>query len=182
MLRPRSLQHHYKEESRRLILKSTLDDVLNYQNEDVVARFAEDHGFPEADSQEIFHEMKRWLWLCAKRKAVVESGEGEFFAVPLFNEARAIDMMWHTFLLYTEDYARFCDHYFGFFLHHQPRSRAERKAWQEKIVADPATTRAERRQSLQQVYGYLYDELGPEILQKWCEEFPRRFQFGSPAK
>lgn len=150
--------------------------MLAYENPDVVSRFTEDHGLSESDAREIFYELKRWLWLCAKRKIDLEQGRGEPFQIPLFNEANAIDKMWHTFLLFTEPYANFCEQYFGFFIHHNPRPMAERKAWQRKIQADRAGAEKERRESLQKVYEYLYDELGPEILVKWCEEFPRRFK------
>lgn len=152
-----------------------LDRVLAYENEDVVHRFAEDHSLPFADAQEIFLETKRWLWLCAKQNKATQS-----FDLPLFNEAFAIDMMWHTFLLFTEDYADFCQSHFGFFLHHRPKSRQKRLEWQAKIASDPNQAWAERRESLEQVYGYLYDELGPEILLKWCEEFPARFKTLAP--
>ncbi len=152
-----------------------LEKILSYQNDDVVARFAEDHGVSLSDSQEIFLEMKRWLWLCAKRKVALENG-AEFFQVPLFNEAYAIDLMWHTFLLYTRDYADFCETHFGFFVHHQPRSQAERNLWQEKIRTNADAAWEERRRDLKKVYSYLYDELGGEILVKWCEEFPVRFK------
>ncbi len=154
-----------------------LEDVLSYKNEDVVARFAQEYKISEEDSEDVFREMLRWLWICAKRKHAVESGEAEHLAVPLFNEARVIDMMWHTFLLYTQAYADFCDHYFGFFIHHQPKSRAERKAWQHVIATDPERARREREAHLKQVYEYLYEELGEATLIKWCEELPARFQF-----
>ncbi len=154
----------------------SLQDVLSYKNDDVVLRFAEDFKLSEEDASEIFLETKRWLWICAKRKVLLENGQGEFFQVPLFNEANAIDLMWHTFLLYTQDYQNFCQRYFGFFIHHQPRGHLERKAWQEKIHSDPEGAWNERRQDLRKVYEYLYDELGPEILVKWCEEFPARFK------
>lgn len=153
----------------------SLESVLAYENADVVARFAEDNSLSLADSAEIFTETKRWLWLCAKRKLAVERGEADFLRIPLFNEAFVIDSMWHTFLLYTEDYTAFCDTYFGFFLHHQPRSLAERKAWQARIASDPEGAKRERAADLEKVYGYLYDELGPETLTKWCEEFPAKF-------
>src|SRR5256885_1327174 len=115
---------------------SPLRDVLAYENENVVSRFAEDFSVSFPDAQEIFLETKRWLWLCAKRKQSVDSG-GAHFSLPLFNEAFAIDMMWHTFLLFTADYAAFCERYFGFFVHHAPKPRAERDAWTARILADP---------------------------------------------
>lgn len=154
-----------------------LGEVLQYQNEDVVVRFSQDYQVAIEDSYEIFHEMKRWLWFSAKRTIAVDSGNSEHVAVPLFNEARAVDLMWHTFLLYSRDYMDFCDRYLGFYLHHQPRAHSERKMWLERIASDPHAADQERKESLRKVYELIYDELGEDVLLKWCEEFPNRFKF-----
>ncbi len=151
---------------------AALDVVLAYKNDDVVSRFADDHNVTLADAAEIFTETKRWLWITAKGRA----SESEFVAVPLFNEAYAIDMMWHTFILFTQDYADFCARFFGAFIHHQPKSQAETLKWRARIESDPEGAKLEREQNLRKVYEYLYDEVGPEILVKWCEDFPARFK------
>ena len=38
--------------------------------------------------------------------------------------SRDVDEVWHTFILFTSDYAAFCEEVFGSFLHHQPASRS----------------------------------------------------------
>ena len=149
-----------------------LEEILAYRNDDVVARFARDYEVSLEDALEIFTEMKRWLFITARRR----ESNSEMAAVPLFNEAYAIDMMWHTFILFTQDYAGFCDKYFGTFIHHQPKTLKDTHEWQERIKADPEGARRDRENSLRQVYEYLYDEIGPEILTKWCEDFPNRFK------
>lgn len=154
-----------------------LEEILAYQNEDVVARFAIDYRVSREDALEIFMEMKRWLFITARRRGANQ----EMAAVPLFNEAYAIDMMWHTFILFTQDYADFCDKYFGTFIHHQPKTLKDTREWQERIKADPEGARRDREKNLRQVYEYLYDEIGPEILMKWCEDFPNRFKHLSAA-
>lgn len=158
-----------------MLPEPSLERVLRYQNEDVVSRFAEDHELSLPEAEEIFTETKRWLWLCAKRKRAVDNGEALALRIPLFNEAYAIDQMWHTFLLFSEDYAAFCADHFGFFVHHHPKRRAERLAWQARIAHDPAGATKERRESLRAIYEHLFDELGEEVLLRWCEEFPARF-------
>ena len=159
------------------MIKSSLETVLTYQNEDVVDRFVETYKVSPDEAEEIFIEMKRWLWLCAKRKSEVQTDNSGMLQVPLFNEALAVDLMWHTFLLYTEEYAHFCDHYFGFFIHHKPRSVQDKRQWRERMKIDPVKAQQEKEENLRRAYNYIYDELGPEILTKWCEEFPARFQF-----
>ncbi len=84
-------------------------------------------------------------------------------------------MMWHHFLLFTQDYQDFCEEHFGFFIHHNPRPSKERAAWKKLIATDRTKAEKERRRDLEKVYSYLYDELGEEILIKWCEEYPVKF-------
>jgi|GEM_PF-2999871 len=33
---------------------------------------------------------------------------------------RDVDAIWHAHILFTEDYMKFCDQYFGYYLHHRP--------------------------------------------------------------
>lgn len=37
-----------------------------------------------------------------------------------------VDKFWHAHILFTRKYARDCQDYFGFFLHHNPRSEEDR--------------------------------------------------------
>lgn len=147
---------------------SSLEDTLRYENAEVVHRFSQDHRISIEDSEEIFLETKRWLWLCATNPDV---------HLPLFSEARAIDEMWHTFLLFTRDYAAFCETHFGKFVHHHPRTKKEKDAWDARVAADRAGAIAERKEKLRAAYEIVADVLGTDVLQKWCEEFPARFSF-----
>jgi len=150
-----------------------LDEVLRYENDEVVHRFTADHGIEKADAEEIFLETKRWLWLCASEMASAENGIGE--RIPLLSEARVIDLMWHTFLLFTRDYADFCQKYFGFYVHHHPRTHVEKMAWERRVAEDRDAALAERRAMLRKAYVAVCDRLGERTLQKWCEDFPMRF-------
>lgn len=49
---------------------------------------------------------------------------------------KEIDIVWHTFLLFTAEYADFCDRYVGRFVHHEPvtsRSRGNSVGEQDLI-------------------------------------------------
>ena len=146
-----------------------LEEVLRYQNDEVVYRFSVDHDVALADAEEIFLETKRWLWLCAAEPTA---------KIPLLSEARAIDEMWHTFLLFTDDYARFCETHFGFFVHHFPRTRAEKESWEKEVAEDGDAALVKRRAHLRTAYEIICDRLGTATLKKWCEEFPARFNLG----
>jgi hypothetical protein len=84
--------------------------------EEVLERYARKEGIPLAVAQEHGLELKRYLALCAMNPQASYGMRGP------------IDELWHTFLLFTEKYASFCDQIGGNFLHHAPntsdRSRA----------------------------------------------------------
>ena len=69
-----------------------------------------------------------------------------------------IDDMWHTFLMFTEDYANFCERYFGRFIHHSPRDE------NEKINPDVFEL------ELTRFLSYVYDKLGEETVSVWFAE------------
>ena len=151
----------------------SLDEVLAYKNDEVVHRFARDYKLTLADAEEIFFETKRWLWLCASEMAAAPDSPVK--RIPLLSEARVIDLMWHMFVIFTRDYTDFCNAHFGFYLHHQPRLRAESEAWDKRVAEDPQAALAEHRERLRGAYELIYDRLGHATLKKWCEEFPKRF-------
>lgn len=41
---------------------------------------------------------------------------------PLAMIGKGVDEFWHTFLIFTPQYAEFCDNIFGEFIHHQPHT------------------------------------------------------------
>jgi hypothetical protein len=132
---------------------TTLEDVLTYSHQGVLHRYArENHASPE-EAAEVFQEMLKFLYTCYR---AAENGVG--FVVS--NEIEKIDWMWHTFLVYTMDYADFCDRYFGLFLHHSPNEAAD-----ERVLDDEAVRATAERQ-----FGLVYDVLGAETLTKWYDE------------
>ncbi len=84
--------------------------VMAYQFDHLIYRMVDKYEWQEADAREAFDDMKRYLWLCAATgKPLVPS--------------KKIDEIWHNFILFTMDYAEFCQVHFGSFLHHRPRRR-----------------------------------------------------------
>jgi hypothetical protein len=62
------------------------------------------------DFAKIEHEFKRFLKLILS-----ESG-------PLAVIDPRVDQLWHSFILFTSQYEKFCNDVVGFFVHHQPRT------------------------------------------------------------
>lgn len=138
-----------------------LAEALSYRNDEVVARFCADHGYTLEQGHEIFIETKRWLWLCAHHAAAGHPGH----SLSMSEEMMVIDEMWHTFLLFTFDYADFCQRYLGRFVHHQPTS----------ALTKSGMTPEKRLKILEGNYEYIYDHLGADVLKRWVEEFPDRY-------
>jgi len=92
----------------------SLDAVMQYANPAVVARFVDKLGLDEAAASLLFDDTKRFLYLCATKR------KGDPFLAP----TKKVDAGWHEFILFTEDYASFCQNFLGRFIHHRP-SRKE---------------------------------------------------------
>ena len=133
-----------------------LADVLAYHHPGVIRRYAKDYGASPEEATELFDEALKWLYLCYRSATDLPEGTG----CTLGQDIAKIDDMWHTFLLFTRDYAVFCQHYFGVFLHHLPTDDEERQVVDEDAL----------RQRVEQQYALIYDVLGEETLTAWHDD------------
>ncbi|MEU7986011.1 hypothetical protein AB0B56_14195 [Streptosporangium canum] len=74
----------------------------------LTARIRIDHPEHAHQAEQIMTEALALLGACA-----VNPGAG-------LGPSDLVDIGWHTFLMYTEDYARFCQDVAGRFIHHAP--------------------------------------------------------------
>lgn len=98
-----------------------LEEIMLYEHPGLAERFQEKLGLNEKDATELFADTKRFLFLCGTNK-------GQFAPPPQVDEG------WHHFMLFTKDYEAFCQHYFGRFLHHSPKTREDKKKGDREIV------------------------------------------------
>lgn len=85
-------------------------EVMNYPMQVILERCKEDHGYTDADMSIIEREFKRFMILSIVSE---DGGPG------MFNQD--VDNLWHTFLLFTKEYADFCEKCSGRFIHHAPK-------------------------------------------------------------
>lgn len=135
----------------------SLADVLEYHNRGVVRRYAKDHQASLEEAEEVFREMLKWLYLNYRNA----SGGLEDSVLTMTPELERIDWMWHTFLLFTSDYADFCEQQFGMFLHHVP---------DESEGDDVPLDMDETRKRLANQFALVYDVLGDKTLKAWYDE------------
>lgn len=136
-------------------IKTSLEDVLAYRHKGVIRRYCKEHHASQQEAEEVFREMLKWLYLAYRSTAENEDARGCVMTA----EIEKIDWMWHTFLLFTQDYLAFCKRYFGFFVHHVP----------EDEDGEPLTLEALRAQ-LERQYALVYDVLGEDTLIAWYDE------------
>lgn len=86
---------------------SLLIQVMEYRHPQLVARLAEKLEFTQEDAGLLFADTKRFLFLSHVSKESL-------------SPTKMIDEGWHNFILYTIDYANFCQANFGHFIHHIP--------------------------------------------------------------
>ena len=130
----------------------SLDDVLKYENQNIVDGLRKALDISDETAKELFIEGLKWLWYCCHPKTKGARKIDASLAV--------IDEVWHTFILYTVDYFKFCHHYFGYYLHHAPTTTKEledfRKVSKKNLIAE------KRRQ-----YELVYEVLGKETFVQW---------------
>ena len=85
-----------------------IERILSFPMDHVIARYSRDHDVPLDLAREHEKELKRFFSLAALN--------------PTFDYGMAgpVDALWHTFILFTREYAEFCESQIGRFLHHYP--------------------------------------------------------------
>ncbi|MCX7125597.1 MAG: hypothetical protein NTU49_07605 [Gammaproteobacteria bacterium] len=139
-----------------------IHEIMQYKNEYVFKRYEREFPANKISAEQAFHGIVQYLWLCQKHRIDRKKRPGDDslnFVCSMYPEMREIDDMWHTFLMFTKDYADFCEQYFGEFVHHTP------KTGDEKYDSEFFKTEFTRYIS------YVYDNLGEETVAKWFAEF-----------
>jgi hypothetical protein len=107
----------------RTQLPTTLADRL-------VARITEEHPELPADMPaRILDQTLAFLETCATETEPIGPSE-------------LVDIGWHTFILYTHEYADFCDQIAGRFIHHVPDDSPTGDEWPTVPKTNPATLAA----------------------------------------
>ena len=138
-----------------------LDEILAYENEAVVRGFTERLRLDVDEARDIFRETLKWLYLCAtvERDAKRLRRRYKHFRGLIVTDALLVlDEMWHTFILFTVDYRRFCERYLGGYVDHYPTT------WDEK-AGDVAAR--ERIEAIAAGVAVARPELGERLAGNW---------------
>jgi hypothetical protein len=95
-------------------VERTVDEAMKYDMSDVMRRYAEETRLPPEVLEEHEREIKRFL-------ALSSANPGKY------GMRGPLDELWHTFIIFTSSYARFCEKLGGAFIHHMPTDPKDRK-------------------------------------------------------
>lgn len=136
-----------------------LSELILYKNSKIIYRYDQDYPKAAIRGEEALTELMKYIWLCSKHKVDKWSNPENaqlHFLCAIHPEMKDIDNMWHTFLIFTQEYHRFCDNYLGgIFFHHEP------------LVDQENTSNENYEDELTLYLSYIYDNLGEATLLKW---------------
>jgi len=119
---------------------SAMEAVKDFPFGTIIGRYRCDHNIDEVVAERYLRELKRFLMLAATSDR----------AYPMFGSDDGIDGVWHTFLLFTRQYADYCER-LGQFVHHQPTVEG----------ADPDPSYWDDYQDFLDRYVGVFDEAAP---------------------
>jgi hypothetical protein len=152
----------------------SLAETLQYRNVELVYYFAEIQKISLTESEQLFEDVKKWLWFCAQN-------DEESVQVYLFAEHDIIDQYWHTFLLFTEDYVRFCNTNFGRLIFHSPEQHLRRVMERSQMRNDPALLIEENAAIIEHNMREVGRVLGNDTMMRWYKEIPTRYKSFQPS-
>ncbi|MET0387251.1 MAG: hypothetical protein ABW321_14880 [Polyangiales bacterium] len=151
---------------------ATLGQVLGYENDWVVHKFCERYALSFAAASDVFLETKRWLWLVAHAQ---QDPAAPTLTLIGFDSLTVVDEMWHTFILFTQPYAEFCQASFGRFIHHAPATQADRQRSAIEHAHDAGAFDQARLDDFRIQARYVGERLGPDTVRKWFRTYARRY-------
>jgi len=92
--------------------KDLMHGIMNYPMFDILDRCQKDYNYTDDDMIILEKELKRYLILCALK-------ENENSTINMYSTD--VDNLWHSFILFTKEYAHFCNTYAQHFIHHSPK-------------------------------------------------------------
>ncbi len=138
-----------------------------YENKKVIYGFQKNFAVTFDEASELFNETKRLLWLFNEFN--IETGGAGTAVFKMDVSIRILDEMWHTFALFTRDYAEFCLEKFGYFIHHEPdvSESGDEQAPSGKTAQDDAQTKTRLMDEMRPQYIYVHNKLGRECFTRW---------------
>jgi hypothetical protein len=138
-----------------------LSTIIKYRHHGVEERMRDNFNLGTSEIQTLHCDLNRWLWLCGT------SPKNLPFKLEIVPSMAILDEFWHAFILFTEDYFKFCFSNFGEYIHHRPNVSTNTKSIQTQ---DQLTNRKIERLGY---YRYVTKTLGPDVALRWFRDYKK---------
>lgn len=145
-----------------------LAQIMQYQNSDVISKFLDEWRVTKEEAQDVFNETKKFLFVAAM-------AQQQCLNLQIDAPILIIDKMWHTFILFTEEYSEFCHQNFGAMIHHMPFSKEDLKQKMDVVSREGRSFVDAKREHLNQQFEMILMHLGRETLEKWYVDFAAKY-------
>lgn len=149
-----------------------LKKVLAYNNPDVIYSFMDEFNISYKEADSIFNETKKWLWACYYRTKDPKYAD---INMSVDDSILIIDKMWHTFILFTNQYYDFCHKYFSRFIGHKPTSYTDKQVLKDALKEGGTEMLNKEKEARARQLSYLYDVLGETTIRKWYLEYKSKY-------
>lgn len=133
---------------------------IDYYNDNVINRFIKIYDIDKKEATIIFEETIKFLSLSKL--------DFNFF---IDDSMLIIDEMWHNFILFTNEYEKFCLENFGRFIHHVPSTDQDRIDFE----LNKSLELKKLKERTKKQYEIIFDNFGEETLTRWYIDFADKY-------
>ncbi|WP_069383896.1 hypothetical protein [Halomonas caseinilytica] len=145
-------------------------ELEKYYHEGVINKFRDEWDVEIEEAQEIFSEMKKFIFISAiAQKECIEFEIDEPILI--------IDKMWHQFILFTMDYERFCNKFFGKMLHHVPFCSTHLVQKIKALSEHGITLNEHKAERLRRQLETIKLTFGKSTLEKWYIDYAHKYSY-----
>lgn len=105
-----------------VVVEETMTRAMSFDMQQVLERYKKDYQVEDRLITLHHQELMRYLVMCSL------SSEDRVVMM-----SKEVDQLWHTFILFTKEYQRFCEQVASRFLHHAPNVNKPINNLKEKI-------------------------------------------------
>jgi len=109
--------------------KINIQKALDFPFTHIIQRYQKDYGVSLKTALEHERELKRFLIISAENHPDI---------LGMFSPE--VDNLWHTFLLFTKEYHKFCYDILGQFMHHVPKIEENNNPFNKSAISEIIST------------------------------------------
>lgn len=144
---------------------ASLERALEYKNDQICYRFMDDWDVSLDEARLLFEDLKRFLWL----------NHQDGWQFMFYHPFGILDDMFHMFILFTQEYRKYCDEVYGSYIDHFPNTKDFVEKWQAEVAADPEAVGKRELALRERMRQLIVEKLGVDVLIRWWVDYPTKY-------